>query len=104
MRRTGTASDRRSWRAAASDVSTQICSCGRDVRPGITQTLIAIAYSPITDKTFGIAMCVFIIYEQSAIFVLELMCLQEQNDGQGCVFGSAKQLRSFSFCSVALQH
>jgi len=31
--------------------------------------------SPITDKTFGIAICVFITCEQSAIFVLELICL-----------------------------
>ena len=33
--------------------------------------------SPITDKTFEIAMCVFITCEQSAIFVLELVCLDK---------------------------
>ena len=31
--------------------------------------------SPITYKTFGIAMCSFITCEQSAIFVLKLICL-----------------------------
>jgi hypothetical protein len=57
--------------------------------------------SPITDKTFRIAMCAFITCEQSAIFVLELICL-DKNRMLGKVVCFKVQNNAHVSVSVAL--